>query len=83
MHDRDAYAAELRKRWGGLLSYRYLGRTYAAMDIGPEDNTVTLRHDMRNATGGLIHFLTKRATESEFNGYVEAGVAEFGTTKCE
>ena len=54
MHDRDAYAAELRKRWGGLLSYRYLGRTYAAMDIGPEDNTVTLRHDMRNATGGLL-----------------------------
>ena len=54
MHDRDAYAAELRRRWGGLLSYRYLGRTYAAMDLGPEDNTVTLRHDMRNATGGLL-----------------------------
>ncbi|MFN8227934.1 MAG: hypothetical protein U0R18_14595 [Mycobacterium sp.] len=52
--NRDAYAAELRRRWGGLLSYRYLGRTYASMDIGPEDNTVTLRHDMRNATGGLL-----------------------------
>lgn len=54
IHDREAYAAELRRRWGGLLSYRYLGRTYAAMDLGPEDNTVTLRRDMRNATGGLL-----------------------------
>jgi hypothetical protein len=50
----DAYAAELRRRWGGLLSYRYIGRTYAQMDLGPTDNTVTLRRDMRNATGGLL-----------------------------
>ena len=52
--DREAYAAELRRRWGGLLSYRYLGRTYGSMDLGPVDNTVTLRGDMRNATGGLL-----------------------------
>jgi hypothetical protein len=50
----EAYAAELRSRWGGLLSYRYIGRSYAAMDLGPEDNTVTLRRDMRNPTGGLL-----------------------------
>ncbi|MDT5014537.1 MAG: hypothetical protein QOD39_697 [Mycobacterium sp.] len=50
----EAYAAELRRRWGGLLSYRYIGRSYASMDLGPEDNTVTLRRDMRNATGGLL-----------------------------
>ena len=50
----DAYAAELRRRWGGLLSYRYIGRSYAQLDIGPVDNTVTLRRDMRNATGGLL-----------------------------
>jgi hypothetical protein len=50
----EAYAAELRRRWGGLLSYRYIGRTYASMDLGPVDNTVTLRRDMRNATGGLL-----------------------------
>lgn len=49
----EAYAAELRRRWGGLLSYRYIGRTYAQMDLGPADNTVTLRRDMRNGTGGL------------------------------
>ena len=50
----EAYAAELRKRWGGLLSYRYIGRKYASMDLGVEDNTVTIRRDMRNPTGGLM-----------------------------
>lgn len=50
----EAYAAELHRRWGGLLSYRYLGRTYASMDLGPGDDTVTLRRDMRNPTGGLL-----------------------------
>jgi hypothetical protein len=50
----EAYAAELRRRWGGLLSYRYIGRSYASMDLGPEDNTVTIRRDMRDPTGGLL-----------------------------
>ena len=50
----EAYAAELRRRWGGLLSYRYIGRSYAQMDLGPTDDTVTLRHDMRNMTGGIL-----------------------------
>ncbi len=50
----EEYAAELRRRWGGLLSYRYIGRSYAQMDLGPEDNTVTLRRDMRNSSGGLL-----------------------------
>jgi len=49
----EEYAAELRRRWGGLLSYRYIGRSYAQMDLGPEDNTVTIRRDMRNEAGGL------------------------------
>lgn len=52
--DPAAYAAELRRRWGGLLSYRYIGRRYASMDLGPADDTVTLRRDMRNRTGGLL-----------------------------
>jgi hypothetical protein len=52
--DPEAYAAELRRRWGGLLSYRYIGRPYASMDLGPRDDTVALRHDMRNPTGGLL-----------------------------
>jgi hypothetical protein len=53
-NDPEAYAAELQRRWGGLLSYRYIGRKYSSMDTGPEDNTVTLRRDMRNAAGGLL-----------------------------
>lgn len=44
----------MRRRWGGLLSYRYLGRRYPAMDLGQVDDTVTLRRDMRNAAGGLL-----------------------------
>src|SRR3954454_21899989 len=52
--DNEAYAAELRQRWGGLLSYRYLGRHFATMDHGSSDDIVTLRRDMRNASGGLL-----------------------------
>ena len=53
--DRDAYAAELERRWSGLLSYRYIGRRYASMDVGAEcDNIVAVRHDFRNAMGGLM-----------------------------
>lgn len=48
------YADELRRRWGGLLSYRYIGRSYAQMDLGPVDNTVTVRRDMRDGAGGLL-----------------------------
>lgn len=53
-NDPAAYAAELQRRWGGLLSYRYIGRRYDSMDTGPVDSTVTLRRDMRNKTGGLL-----------------------------
>jgi hypothetical protein len=52
--DPDAYAAELRRRWTGLLSYRYIGRNHGSMNTGPADNTVTLRRDMRNAVGGVL-----------------------------
>ena len=50
----EEYAEELRRRWGGLLSYRYIGRRYAQMDLIEEDNTVTVRRDMRNPGGGLL-----------------------------
>ena len=52
--DPVAYAQELDRRWGALLSYRYIGRNHGSMNVGAEDNTVTLRRDMRNATGGLL-----------------------------
>jgi iron complex outermembrane receptor protein len=37
----------------------------------------------RNATGGLIHFITHKATDQELNGYAEVGAAEFGTWSVE
>jgi acyl-coenzyme A thioesterase PaaI-like protein len=52
--DPEEYAAELRRRWGGLLSYRYIGRNWSSMDLGPADNTVTLRRDMRGPTGAIL-----------------------------
>lgn len=53
--DKQAYAAELERRWSGLLSYRYIGRRYDDMDVGDGiDNTVVVRHDFRNSTGGLM-----------------------------
>jgi len=50
----EAYWDELRQRWGGLLTYRYIGRKYSSMNTGPVDDTVTLRHDMRNPGGGIL-----------------------------
>ncbi|MCB2063685.1 MAG: hypothetical protein KDE25_09565, partial [Novosphingobium sp.] len=52
--DPEAYAAELERRWNGLLSYRYIGRHYSSMNEGDIDAKVKLRHDMRNSTGGLL-----------------------------
>ena len=43
----------LRRRWGALLSYRYIGRQFSSMNTVADD-TVTLRHDMRNAENGEI-----------------------------
>jgi hypothetical protein len=54
LDDPEAYAAELRRRWGGLLSYRYIGRRWSSMDMGPADDTVTLRRDMRSPTGAIL-----------------------------
>jgi hypothetical protein len=53
-NDTEAYRAELFRRWTGLLSYRYIGRKHASMDVGAEDNTVRIRRDMRNEAGGIM-----------------------------
>ena len=53
-NDTEEYREELKTRWSSLLSYRYIGRNHSSMNTGPVDNTVTLRHDMRNAAGGLM-----------------------------
>ncbi len=52
--DREQYWETLRRRWGALLSYRYLGRQFSSMNNSAADDTVTLRHDMRNAAGGIL-----------------------------
>jgi hypothetical protein len=52
--DPEAYRAELQRRWSGLLSYRYIGRRHSSMDLGPRDDTVRIRHDMRNGAGGIM-----------------------------
>ncbi|QLL05384.1 hypothetical protein [Mycobacterium vicinigordonae] len=52
--DPDAYRDELFRRWTGLLSYRYIGRKHSSMDLGEVDNTVTIRRDMRNESGGIM-----------------------------
>lgn len=53
--DKQAYAAELERRWSGLLSYRYIGRRFGSMDTGEGiDATVRIRRDFRNTTGGLL-----------------------------
>jgi hypothetical protein len=51
--DTEEYWSELRKRWGALLSYRYIGRQFSSMN-NVVDAAVTLRHDMRNAAGGVM-----------------------------
>lgn len=51
--DAEDYWEELRQRWGALLSYRYIGRQFSAMNK-VADNAVTLRQDMRNTTGGVM-----------------------------
>jgi hypothetical protein len=50
----EQYWEDLRTRWTSLLSYRYIGRSHGSLNAGPVDNTVTLRHDMRNAAGGIM-----------------------------
>ena len=52
--DSEAYQEELQRRWSGLLSYRYIGRNHSSMNLGPEDNTVRSRRDMRNEAGGVM-----------------------------
>lgn len=42
------------KSWQALQSYTYLGKGTPVLDIGVDDETMPLRHDMRNPTGGIM-----------------------------
>jgi hypothetical protein len=50
----EEYWAELRRRWGALLSYRYIGASFSSMNTGAVDPRVVIRHDMRNPAGGIM-----------------------------
>src|SRR6202521_3023071 len=50
----DRYWADFEQKWTTLLSYRYLGRRSPALDAGVEVDSMPLRHDMRNSTGGIM-----------------------------
>jgi len=40
--------------WTGLLTYRYLNKTNPVLDAGCDRESMPLRHDMRNAHGGVM-----------------------------
>jgi hypothetical protein len=50
----EEYQETLRQRWGALLSYRYIGRQFSSMNNTAVSDTVSIRHDMRNAAGGIL-----------------------------
>jgi hypothetical protein len=50
----DEYWSDFENRWTALLSYRYLGKVSSVLDNAPEGATMPLRHDMRNAAGGIM-----------------------------
>ncbi|MGH9216290.1 MAG: hypothetical protein ACRD0V_18355 [Acidimicrobiales bacterium] len=49
----DEYWDRFERRWTGLLSYRYLGKSNPTLDRGGA-GTMRLRHDMRNPSGGIM-----------------------------
>lgn len=52
--DPDTYWQTFEEKWTSLLTYRYLGRQWDSLDTGVEGSFMTLRHDMRNSTGGIM-----------------------------
>jgi acyl-coenzyme A thioesterase PaaI-like protein len=50
----DEHWAHFNKAWVALKSYTYLGKGTPFLDRGVERETMPLRHDMRNSTGGVM-----------------------------
>jgi Uncharacterized protein, possibly involved in aromatic compounds catabolism len=44
------------KAWQALITYTYLGKTTEGLDLGVSETQMPLRHDMRNAAGGITAF---------------------------
>lgn len=52
--DPSRYWEAFEEKWTSLLTYRYLGRRHASLDNGASGDFMDLRHDMRNASGGIM-----------------------------
>jgi acyl-coenzyme A thioesterase PaaI-like protein len=50
----EEHWVQFEKAWTTLLTYRYLGKLNPGLDAGVEHETMPLRHDMRNSTGGIM-----------------------------
>jgi hypothetical protein len=50
----EGHWEHFEQAWTALLSYRYLGKLTPVMDAGVEVESMPLRHDMRNASGGVM-----------------------------
>jgi hypothetical protein len=50
----EEHWAHFHKAWVALKSYTYLGKATPFMDLGVDRETMPLRHDMRNSTGGVM-----------------------------
>lgn len=46
--------AQFARAWVALRTYTYLGKRTPHMDAGVDRETMPLRHDMRNASGGIM-----------------------------
>ncbi|MHB8465212.1 MAG: hypothetical protein ACYDH6_05030 [Acidimicrobiales bacterium] len=45
---------QFEEAWTALLTYRYLGKLTPVLDAGVDRETMPLRRDMRNSTGGVM-----------------------------
>jgi acyl-coenzyme A thioesterase PaaI-like protein len=50
----DEHWQRFETAWTTLLTYRYLGKLSPELDAGVERETMPVRHDMRNSTGGIM-----------------------------
>jgi len=50
----DEHWAHFARAWVALKTYTYLGKRTPQMDAGVDRETMPLRHDMRNAAGGVM-----------------------------
>jgi hypothetical protein len=50
----EAHWAHFEQAWTALMTSRYLGKRSPDLDVDVDVETMPLRHDMRNSTGGIL-----------------------------